>query len=153
MLNGIMNAFFCVITQKDSVLIRERTEAWADMNVKFTRSREKEFCENLNNAYEDGDSKTLATVFTKWERFHKMPGWQVTCVKVLFDEVKPSEKAAVASTEKNVTTVPSPAVPVIPAQQKETETTRSDKNDETRNAVDAQWPSEDDDDEDDSSLL
>ena len=77
MKTAIMNAFYCVFTQKDSVLTRSELTDWADLCVQFARSRQMDFCQAANEAFEEGDAKGLATAFTKWERFNNMENWQV----------------------------------------------------------------------------
>eukprot|EP00938_MAST-03A_sp_MAST-3A-sp1_P006046 g6046.t1 len=138
MKTAIMNAFYCVFAQKDSVLTRSKLTDWAELCVQFARSRQMDFCQAANEAFEEGDAKGLATAFTKWERFNNMENWQVKCIKIIFDELKPkSDDAATKKTEKEV----SVAAPPLP-----TPTTNSTTNDD---AADAPVVSDDDDDESD----
>ncbi len=112
MKEAIMNAFYCVFTQKDSVLTSTKIAEWSDICVQYARSRQKEFCESANEAFEDGDVKLLATAFSKWERFNNMAPWQVKCIKMIFDEIKPKKDSS-EDDKKVVTAVVAPPVPPI----------------------------------------
>ena len=98
-----------------------------------------DFCQAANEAFEEGDAKGLATAFTKWERFNNMENWQVKCIKIIFDEMKP--KGDDGASKKNETEV-SVAAPPLPTPTTTTNSTTDD----------APVVSDDDDD-DESDLL
>jgi len=151
MTKAIMNAFYCVITQKDSVLTSEKIETWADKNVRFARSSELTFCKDINGAFEDADYKALSTAFAKWDRFNKLTDWQVSCIKVVFDEIKPataSEEDASSSAAATVVPPPAPSATTTAATAGGTNATVA------ADSPSSGWPvMSDDEDEDDSSLL
>ena len=116
MTKAMMNAFYCAITQLDSVFTAEKLDSWSQRNVRFARSNGNTFCRDLNRAFEDRDYKALSTAFSKWDRYNKLEDWMVKCVKIVFDEIKPTtdddaESASSAGTAVASAAVSAPAPP------------------------------------------
>jgi tetratricopeptide (TPR) repeat protein len=151
MKGAILNAFYCVFTQKDSVLTRTKITDWCDQSVQFARSRAQQFCESANEAFEEGDAQALATAFTKWERFNNMEPWQVKCIKTVFDELKPKKDDG-NDKKPAVVVAPPPVIPSAATNTSSSGSNDSDKNPQSIPEILGDCDSDDDDD-DESDVL